>query len=279
MLKIGSCTIIYNPDNKVIENIDTYSALMEKCVIVDNSDYKTSINDYFKNNSKYIYIDLNGNKGIAFALNRGIEMLLSCGMEYALTMDQDSEFPTMYYNDIIKLIEYYKKDYSVIGLNYNTDIDTSISKINDIPYWLTSGNFLNIQDFYKVGMFMDDLFIDYVDIEYGYKLDKNNLKIGYLEGYSLNHIIGNPIKIQLFNKTYFAMNHSPIRYYYRYRNSYYLYLKDKKFFKEKFFKEIFVNIPKMVLYENNKISKIKMIKKGIKDAKNGVLGKYDEKSL
>ena len=57
--------------------------------------------------------------------------------------------------------------------------------------------------------------------------------IRLLPGYRILHTIGNPIEIQFLGKTFYALNHSPIRYYYRYRNSYYLYhYVDKKFFKK-----------------------------------------------
>ena len=73
----------------------------------------------------------------------------------------------------------------------------------------------------------------------GYKFKQNGFKICYLQDFSLIHTIGDPIEIHLFGKTYYAMNHSPIRYYYRYRNSYYLYhFVDREFFKKEYHKEI-----------------------------------------
>ena len=77
MLKIGSCTVLYNPDNIVISNVSTYSEWVDVCVVVDNSDNKNEISKYFENNSSYIYIDMHGNQGIAAALNAGIEYLHS----------------------------------------------------------------------------------------------------------------------------------------------------------------------------------------------------------
>ena len=51
MLKIGSCTVLYNPDNIVISNVSTYSEWVDVCVVVDNSDNKNEISKYFENNS------------------------------------------------------------------------------------------------------------------------------------------------------------------------------------------------------------------------------------
>lgn len=274
MLKIGSCTVLYNPDKEVLQNIHSYMYLVDVCVVVDNSDTKNKISRELQENLDIVYLDMHENLGIAYALNRGIEYLHEQGMDFALTMDQDSVFPTKYYADIENLVETYQSKYSLIGLNFNQENGTS-NEIIEVPYWLTSGNFVKIHDFMCVGKFNEDLFIDYVDFELGYKFYQNHLKMGYLNGYSIRHTIGNPIPIHIFNKTFYAMNHAPIRYYYRYRNSYYLYKKvDSRFFKKEFFKEMVINTLKMVLVEKNRKGKLKMILKGIDDAKNNRLGKY-----
>ena len=236
MFTVGSCTVLYHPNESVLTNLNSYSNCVDVSVVVDNSDTKNEISQSLKNNSNFIYIDMGGNKGIAAALNKGIEYLNSKNIDFALTMDQDSLFPTKYYPNILKLVNKYKTDYSVIGLNFNQD-NGGLDEIIEAPYWITSGNFVNISDFMSVGGFMNELFIDYVDFELGYKFKKNGFKICYLKDFSLKHTIGNPIEIHLFGKTYYAMNHSPIRYYYRYRNAYYLYhFVDRQFFKKEYYK-------------------------------------------
>ena len=274
MLKIGSCTVLFNPDRDVISNVETYKDLVDVCVVVDNSEKKNEVSKYFEENSSYIYIDMHGNQGIAAALNAGIEYLHSKNMGMALTMDQDSLFPTSDYLAIYQLIEKYKDEYSLIGLDVNR-VDPS-QEIVLVPYWITSGNFVNISDFYLAGKMNESLFIDYVDFDLGYRFKKAHLKIGYLSGYCITHTIGNPIPIHVLNKTFYALNHSPIRYYYRYRNAYYLYhYVDKEFFKKEYRREMFGSLIKMFLFEKKRNEKIKMIKKGLSDAKKRRLGKFN----
>lgn len=275
MFIVGSCTVLYNPNESVLTNLNSYSNCVDVSVVVDNSDIKNEISQSLKNDPNFIYIDMDGNKGIAAALNKGIEYLNSKNIDFALTMDQDSLFPTKYYPNILKLVNKYKTDYSVIGLNFNQD-NGGLDEIIEVPYWITSGNFVNISDFMSVGGFMNELFIDYVDFELGYKFKKNGFKICYLKDFSLKHTIGNPIEIHLFGKTYYAMNHSPIRYYYRYRNAYYLYhFVDRQFFKKEYYKEMIVNTLKMLIYEKNQKVKFSMIRKGIQDAKCKKMGKFN----
>lgn len=275
MFTVGSCTVLYNPNESVLTNLNSYSNWVDVSVVVDNSDTKNEISQSLKNDPNFIYIDMDGNKGIAAALNKGIEYLNSKNIDFALTMDQDSLFPTKYYPNILKLVNKYKTDYSVIGLNFNQD-NGGLDEIIEASYWITSGNFVNISDFMSVGGFMNELFIDYVDFELGYKFKKNGCKICYLKDFSLKHTIGNPIEIHLFGKTYYAMNHSPIRYYYRYRNAYYLYhFVDRQFFKKEYYKEMIVNTLKMLIYEKNQKVKFSMIRKGIQDAKCKKMGKFN----
>ena len=274
MLKIGSCTVLFNPDRDVISNVETYKELMDVCVVVDNSDNKNEVSKYFEEDSSYVYIDMHGNQGIAAALNAGIEYLHSVNMDMALTMDQDSLFPTSDYSAIYQLIEKYQDEYSLIGLDVNK-VDSS-QEIVSVPYWITSGNFVNISDFYLAGKMNESLFIDYVDFDLGYRFKKAHLKIGYLSGYCITHTIGNPIPIHILNKTFYALNHSPIRYYYRYRNAYYLYhYVDKEFFKKEYRREMFGSLIKMFIFEKKRNEKIKMIKKGLSDAKKKCLGKFN----
>lgn len=275
MFTVGSCTVLYNPNESVLTNLNSYSNCVDISVVVDNSDTKNEISQLLKNDPNFIYIDMDGNKGIAAALNKGIEYLNSKNIDFALTMDQDSLFPTKYYPNILKLVNKYKTDYSVIGLNFNQD-NGGLDEIIEASYWIASGNFVNISDFMSVGGFMNELFIDYVDFELGYKFKKNGFKICYLKDFSLKHTIGNPIEIHLFGKTYYAMNHSPIRYYYRYRNAYYLYhFVDRQFFKKEYYKEMIVNTLKMLIYEKNRKAKFSMIRKGIQDAKCKKMGKFN----
>ena len=217
---------------------------------------------------------MHGNQGIAAALNAGIEYLHSVNMDMALTMDQDSLFPTSDYSSIYQLIEKYQDEYSLIGLDVNK-VDPS-QEIVSVQYWITSGNFVNISDFYLAGKMNEALFIDYVDFDLGYRFKKAHLKIGYLSGYCITHTIGNPIPIHILNKTFYALNHSPIRYYYRYRNAYYLYhYVDREFFKKEYRREMFGSLIKMFIFEKKRNEKIKMIKKGLSDAKKRRLGKFN----
>ena len=189
-------------------------------------------------------------------------------------MDQDSKFPLNESSAILADVERLMPEFAIVGLSLNELDKNKYDEITVTKYWITSGNFLCLDAFKVVDGFNEDLFIDYVDFDFGYRLQKAGKKQCYLNYYSLEHRIGNPIEFKLFGRRYYAMNHSPIRYYYRYRNSRYIFKCDPIFFFDKFIKELAVNIPKMLLFEPNKVEKLTMIMRGLKDGSIGKMGPF-----
>lgn len=274
-MRICGIVVLYNPSFDVIENILTYEEVLNKLYVCDNSDKKnTELLNNLSSFDNVEVIDLKGNKGIAKALKVGMDCAVRDDFDFCLTMDQDSKFPT---EQIGKVLEYLNIDninqYGIIGLNFNSQ---SYEKgLIETKTWLTSGNFINISNYKKISGFNEELFIDYVDFELNEQFAKIGKKTAFINEISLKHTIGNPIRKRMLFLKFTCMNHSPIRYYYRYRNSLYLYKCNKKFYKKKYKHDLYIETLKMILFEKNKIQKIKMIKKGRKDAKKGILGKYN----
>lgn len=278
-MKIGGCVVLYNPGAEVLENVQTYLPFLEQLVVVDNSTKYSDVQEELKRLSKVVYLNEHGNLGIAKALNEGLNYLSDQDLDIALTMDQDSKFPIKKAEEILKLVNQYISEYAIVGLRYKNDKNTyqKPTEIFDVNYWITSGNFVRLSDFKKVGGFQEDLFIDSVDHEFCHQLILHHKRIGILRDYCLDHTIGNPgTMIHMFG-TYFPLssNHSAIRYYYRFRNLYYLYHLDKPFYRKIYLKEFCINIPRIVLFDSERKKKISYIKKAIQDGKKGKLGPID----
>ena len=128
MFTVGSCTVLYNPNESVLTNLNSYSNCVDVSVVVDNSDTKNEISQSLKNDPNFIYIDMDGNKGIAAALDKGIEYLNSKNIDFALTMDQDSLFPTKYYPNILKLVNKYKKQLELYQEALEQSFNKKVSK-------------------------------------------------------------------------------------------------------------------------------------------------------
>lgn len=273
-MKIDGVVVLYNPENDVLNNIESYRSFLNTLYVVDNS---TKTNDELVSKLKSLqnvkYLSLGDNQGIGKALKVGLEEVKKDNADVCLTMDQDSIFPSDRMDEIKDYLEKNLEDYAIIGLNFNSE--SSEKGIADVKTWLTSGNFINMSDYQKINGFNEDLFIDCVDFELNEQFNNINRKIGYINEISLTHKIGNPIPKRFLWMKVTALNHSPIRYYYRFRNGYYLYKRNKKFYK--FLKKQFFSIRlKVMLYEPNKKEKFKMMRRGFEDAKANKLGKYED---
>ena len=97
----------------------------------------------------------------------------------------------------------------------------------------------------------------------------------------LNHNLGNRQEVRFFWKKLKILVHSPIRYYYMYRNyNYLMKYRSKEYvqlLKTKASNFDFKHFIKRIILEKNHIKNFKMIRKGIKDGKKGLLGPYQER--
>lgn len=278
-MKISTIVVLYNPKEQFFESFKRYADFSENIIFCDNSDDgRIQYNKRMVSNiSKSVYINLCGNQGIAYALKKGMDEAKKRNADYVLTMDQDSSFPSEKIEDIKKILEK-ETEYGVIGLNFNSDNNGTIDdyEINDVRWWLTSGNFIKVECYNKTGGFDPSLFIDCVDADICYKMHKEGFKVGYIKNISIKHTIGNPTTLNFLGFKFNTLNYNPVRYYYIFRNNFYLHSIDRKFFRKDYF-NVFVKVRlKILLFEKNKKEKFSAIKLGIKDGKIKKLGKLEE---
>lgn len=275
-MHLSAVVVWYNPTNKEKENINSYIKYVDKLYIVDNSEKENT----FENNKKIHYVFNGENLGIAKALNIGADLALKEKYDWLLTMDQDTSFKN---EDVKKIFEYIKnndmKNIGIVSPWHDTKLHIQKPK-EEIDYpidVMTSGNFLNLKIFKKIGGFKDEYFIDGVDIEYCLRLKKYNYKVMRLNKFSIKHNLGNISYKHFFKKELLCLNHNYLRVYYRVRN--YNYIKQEYHDIAPEFCDILVKIKALVwciiFYENDKIRKLKSIYYAKKDFKNNIYGKYN----
>ena len=256
--------------NKYIEGLD-------KVYIIDNS-----LNDNSKiisNNEKVEYIWNGDNLGIAYALNVAAKKAIADGYKWLLTMDQDSELQL----DVLQELEKFviSSDNSKVGIiSPYHDIETNKKKnpidVEERLEVMTSGNLLNLEIYDKIGGFKDWLFIDLVDIEYCFNLRKNGYKVLRLNNVIMKHHLGDTIVHKVLWKKFICSNHNAVRRYYMVRNMKYVTNMYKKFFPGycRYLNRVQRGQFRYVLlFEKDKINKLKFMIKGYLDYKKGIKGK------
>jgi len=216
--------VTYNPDlTRLTENVAAIAGQVSEIVVFDNG---SSNNDIIKatlsDKCKFIDNPLNKNLGIASALNEICRYASDKGYDWVLTLDQDSVCPD-------NIISEYSKHLSISGLGILSPriLDRNIGDIDGddaraltrIDACITSASLLNVQAWKEVGGFWDELFIDMVDFDICWSLQKAGYKVFRVNSVSLLHELGHSVKKNFRGNDIAVFNHSPLRYYYIARNT------------------------------------------------------------
>jgi rhamnosyltransferase len=237
-MNIAGVVILYHPDIKQLsENINTYVHGLKELYIYDNSEIQTPGIEAALNNLypciKYQFF--NSNQGIAKRLNQAFEAAIQTQHDYLLTMDQDSSFKPDDFEKYKSLIQ--KGDYTKVaqfGINCQPHITISSEQPQEALTLITSGSILNLSLVKNVGDFNEDLFIDFVDAEFSYRVIQNGFINLMFSNILLNHAIGNLVSgrsVLTFKKS-LRIIHAPIRTFYITRNGLFLLFKHKGLSKE-----------------------------------------------
>jgi len=232
-MNIAGVVILYHPDIKQLsENINTYVLGLKQLYIYDNSEIQTPGIEAALNNLhpciKYQFF--NNNEGIAKRLNQAVETAMQSQYDYLLTMDQDSSFKSgdfEKYKSLIQNEEYTKV--AQFGINCQPQITISSEQPQEALTLITSGSILNLSLVNKVGDFNEDLFIDFVDAEFSYRVVQHGLINLMFSNILLNHALGKLVlgkSLMTFKKS-LRIIHAPIRAFYITRNGLFLLFKHK----------------------------------------------------
>ena len=277
MIRIAAVVVLYNPSDENIKNIDNYIDSVNKIYVIDNSEDDISRLDSTK---KIEYIKLCDNKGIAYALNLGAKKAIKEGFTYLLTMDQDSSITSSIVDMMKKFLNNNIKDKKIGLISPYQDIDSKNDILNgdveDMVEVMTSGNIINLEAYQKIGGFKNWLFIDCVDTDYCMNLHKHGYKVLRLNSIVMKHKLGNLVVHKLFGKEYPCYNHNPIRRYYIVRNNLYINQMYKDLYPDYCAWLLRVQkgqVKRIIVFEKNKINKLKMMYKGYIDFKKEKKGK------
>lgn len=278
-VKISAVVVTYNPTSDVIENIKSYLSQVDQLLVFDNSEsYHAEVIDWIKRQQKIIYKSDNYNHGIGYALNYAADYFMKLNFDYLLTMDQDSQASK---NMVENMLEgsSFLENVAIISPFPTNKFNTKKSphfKYQEMINVKTSGNLLSLSIFQKIGRFNEKYFIDFVDIEYGYRIRLTGYKIIQVNDVLLFHNEADISRKKILWRTFYPYNHNPRRMYYKTRNL--LYLRDdyKRLFPSDFRdekNEYKNNLFKILLFEKDKREKIRMIWDGYRDYKKRITGR------
>ena len=227
-MKIGCIIVLYNPDVPMLFKIlDEISEQVSKVYIIDNSTIENHLD--FSNYTNVIFEKLGSNIGIASAQNMGLNFFKD--YDYILFLDQDSIpsknlVSTLLNNYIFLLNE--NINVGAVGprpfnRSENKKYEGNIKKgrqiyhnITEVGELISSSSLIAVENFKKVGLLEDGLFIDAVDHEWCWRAKAiGNYNFFIIEDVLLSHQLGE------VDKKFLGINihiPAPIRTYYQFRN-------------------------------------------------------------
>ena len=237
---IIAVVVTYEPDLDVLDQLlASLVPQLQQIVIIDNGS-RVDLSDWSKRCDRSVIEVrcLGENLGIATAQNVGIQWARERGAKFVLLMDQDS-IPAP--NMIEKLMEASERhpDAAAVGPRYLDDrqenpppfirieglrlrrcVCAPEDAIVSVDYLISSGCLIPMSVLDRVGGMRDDLFIDYVDIEWGLRARSHGLQSYGVCSAKMKHSLGEH-PLEFFGRK--IPLHSPLRHYYHFRNAILLY--------------------------------------------------------
>lgn len=275
---IAGVVVLYLPGSDLPDYICSYLPQVDRLYVVDNSEAPDPLlAEELRALPRVVLLQNLDNLGVARALNIGAEAALADGYGLLLTMDQDSRAtPGMV---VELLVCFHGQSLGQVGMVAPFHLTraghaqpTEVCRPVMTP--MTSGCLLNLQAYRAVGPFRDNFFIDFVDNEYCLRLRAAGFEVLQAARAVLHHSVGDIRKFGPF----IATNHSPLRRYYKTRNRFLvnrLYRHDFPghclFDRVRLVKEI----GSIILFEKEKLAKLRMMWRGYQDYRRGKFGKYE----
>ncbi|MGN7147998.1 glycosyltransferase [Arthrobacter sp. SAFR-179] len=279
---------LFNPPPEVIERVRRLRRQVDKVVVVDDGSPSPDEATFELLEDMAQVIRLEENKGIAAALNAGIQHARALwDPAWVLTLDQDSEIGDGFIANAQTTAERAKRAGIKVGaVTPETHNGTRIDMLPGNDEFgqgfdpMQSGTLISTSALDHVGLLDESLFIDAVDSEFTARLRQHGYSLITGDGCDLSHTLGQArpmkvlgLRVKIAGRELNVYYHAPFRVYYMARNSVrltrtYLLSQPAWILKRVALESIFHLI--RITYGPNRMLLLKAIVLGIRD---GLLGR------
>lgn len=299
---VGAVIVTYHPNFQHLKYLlSTLSQQVDVVVVVDNTGYSPDqLSELLGNPDGRVELScLGSNLGVAEAQNVGINVVREKNCKHVILFDQDSCPPEKLVNVLSTQLHRLSKrgfkvaavgpatidsrtfEYDKFTRSKNFHIELITPKHNDsdpieCDFVISSGCLMPIAAINSIGLMEKRLFIDCVDIEWGFRAISKGYKIYGIPDAKMIHTIGDH-HLRVF-KARLTM-HSPLRHYYFYRNFYSLLFRGYipiSWRLHVLFRSA-VQAGLFLMFSENGFLHLKSILTGVTHGLMGRLGKYEAK--
>jgi rhamnosyltransferase len=279
--------VTLRPESDVINHVETLFGQVLRTVVIDNGSGPgaAAILDAIAALPSVEVIRNPVNVGIARALNQGAQAAMDVWADWLLTMDQDAAPTDEIVSVACRTFERYPSPdrIAVIGSTSFAD-HLALSKGAasrgrswiEVSNVITAGSFVSLAAVRSIGGFREDFFVDYVDTEFCLRARARGYRVLASRAPAMTHRIGQPTERWIGRRAVHPTNHSTVRRYYITRNRFLVWRRycrtDPRFVAE----DIIASqkeLVKLVLFEEDRIAKVRAILAGLRDGVRAVAGK------
>lgn len=282
--KIFAIIVTFNPEVNFFNNFLLSCANeFDDVVVVDNASSNLDLLDKNQKFSNVMFIKNLKNIGIGAAQNIGIKYAQENNATHFIFFDQDSKFDTGFLNLLLMKFQGLQASGCKVAAVGPSLIDSESG--NSIPFisyknglkcrivaekeeviecfaLLSSGTLTSVEVMRDVGLFNEEYFIAYVDVEWCARADNLGYSCYGLGSAILNHSLGD-------NRYYIGKNvipmHAPLRHYYVFRNGIFMLKSDAVplYFKINDLIQLMRSFLIYLIFAPSKFTRLKFIIKGI----------------
>ena len=277
---VAAVVVLYHPDSAVVGNLATWSGQVDDILVFDNTEGE-EVNPVVAEIAAHPRVTLvrtGRNEGVAHALNHAATAAVARGFSYLLTMDQDSRAEPDMVSELLLCMQHEQTAplglVAPVHLTGMRPVSPDGVRCREVMIPMTSGSLLILAAYEQAGRFRDDFFVDFIDNEYCLRLRRTGFAVVNACGAFLHHRVGAGKHIGPFVITH----HAPVRRYYKTRNRFRVFSEYLSIFPLhcmfdliRFVKEILF----IMVFESEKLAKLKMIWRGWCDFRQGRMGRYE----
>jgi len=242
MHKTAAIIVTYNPQKNTLINLVEKLASQSCAIFIIDNGSSQRVDTWFSACSGEIsIINLDDNLGIAKAQNIGIERAINIFAKYVVFFDQDSDPSISHVEFLVSEAEKLEGSgvhVACLGPKY-IDIRRNISApftriegfrlvrsppscegVIPVDHLISSGSLIPTSTLEKVGGMCEELFIDYVDLEWCERAKYMGFQTFGVSNVVMKHALGDE-PIVFLGSAYPAR--SPLRHYYMFRNAVWIY--------------------------------------------------------
>ena len=220
--EVMAVVVSYNGLQKTGQTMEALRRQVGHVHIVDNGSDQESLGvlESLEREPDITVERLGENRGVGYALNRGVQRARQMGYRWLLTMDQDSVVDGAFIGAYQEALEE-RPELVCLAPRISSRTRKKDAAGGPISYAITSGNLVRVSVFDQIGLYDEDFFVDSIDFDFCLRLRRAGYAVQRVPAAKMEHQLGDAVELPRGVSTYYA-RHSAVRRYYMYRNLLYM---------------------------------------------------------